>query len=360
MNPLFDFGLSQEDVESEEKALKLKNGDYLLSITSAGDVALNLLARNSVKIKCIDINENQNQLLKLKIKALQYLEPAEAAGFLGFIPQQKDVRLKYYNKLSTSFTTHESEFWERNRLAIEKGVINAGRFEQYMARFNTIGLAIVGKKKIQGLLELDDVKDQYSYFDKKLNTKRLNKLFQIIFHPRIYKGNAIAEQGFMNSGKNNIAEFFFQRFRDFCCSTLAYKNYFLQYTFFGKVLFKDALPDYLTEAGVKNIKRNLPELSIETIAIKQFLEKSQPRDFNKFHLSNISDWVNKEEFDDLMKLVFQVSANNGRISSRFIHYLHTMPYEISEHVIPDRFLGNEIIKTDRYPFYNIIPYVIKK
>ncbi len=360
MEHLFDFGIAQEDALTESRVLNLMENDRLLCITSAGEVPLNLLAMKELRITSVDISENQNALLRLKLHAALVLEPPEAAGFLGYMKMNEKQRLIHYRRISTQLTDKDQNFWDQNLKAIRKGCINVARFESYIRKFNGFARSIIGRKKLMHLFEIDNIQEQERFFDSRIHTPLLKNLFTLVFHPRLYKSGGISSQGFVNSGANDIAEFFFNRFRNFCCSTLARKNYFLQFTFFNRILFKEALPKFLSEDGIIQLKRNYHKLSVQTDSIFSVLRDCMENDFNKFHISNIGDWVSKEEFSDLLKLIASKSDLNGRISSRYIHYLPVLKQEWKKTIVPDYELGNELVNSDRYPFYNIVPYKILK
>ena len=100
MSHIFDFGISQDDASIEKQALDIKDGDNLLCISSAGEVPLNLLALNNIKVKAVDISVNQNHLVKLKLNAVRSLEPLEAAKFIGFMDTTPEHRNQLYKKVS--------------------------------------------------------------------------------------------------------------------------------------------------------------------------------------------------------------------------------------------------------------------
>jgi S-adenosylmethionine:diacylglycerol 3-amino-3-carboxypropyl transferase len=54
---IYDFGVSQDDPQSELKTLELTQGDRVLCIASAGEVPLELLANSdqSITIDAVDI-----------------------------------------------------------------------------------------------------------------------------------------------------------------------------------------------------------------------------------------------------------------------------------------------------------------
>lgn len=334
---------------------KSKKNDRLLCIASAGEVPLNLLAVQDLRIEAVDISLNQLNLVKIKLHAVCSLEPMEAAAFLGFIDTGAEERKKFFRKVSESMEGYEKLFWLENMNAIEKGPINEARFEKYMTKFNWIGRLIFGKKKLLRLFELETIKAQREFFDRHLSTSLLNIIFKIAFHPKIYKKRGIAPEGLTHSGKRNLSEVFYSRFRDFCSATPARKNYFFQFSLFNKVLFPEALPEYLTEKGVLQIRKNREKLKFRHLPITERLHQSGKGEFNKFHLSNIVDWMSRDEFVCLLRLIKEKAAPSSRIVSCYLHCNYPLPEDLRKHLIPDYQLGERLVRTDRYPFYNLVP-----
>lgn len=355
MEELFNFGIAQEDALTLFKALDIEENDRLLCIASAGEVPLNLLAIQDLRIEAVDISLNQLNLAKIKLHAVCSLEPTEAAAFLGFVDAEPEERKKLFRKVSELMDSNEKLFWLENMNAIEKGPINEARFEKYITKFNWIGRLIFGKKKLLRLFELDTIEAQQEFFDRHLSTSLLKIIFKIVFHPKIYKKRGMAPEGLTHSGERNISEFFYSRFRDFCSATSARKNYFLQFCFFNKVLFPEALPEYLSERGIQLIRKNREKLKFRHLSYTELLNQSRKGEFNKFHLSNIGDWMSRDEFVQILRLIKEKAAPSSRIMSCYIHCNHSIPEELKDFLIPDYQLGERLAKTDKYPFYNLVP-----
>ena len=84
MKAAYDFGLSQEDYQTEQAVLDLQPGDRLLCIASGGEVPLNLLcSHRDVDITAVDISAAQIHLCRLKLlAALRFSFPLNCF-FLG-------------------------------------------------------------------------------------------------------------------------------------------------------------------------------------------------------------------------------------------------------------------------------------
>jgi S-adenosylmethionine-diacylglycerol 3-amino-3-carboxypropyl transferase len=355
MKFLYNFGMSQDDAETERKALDLQERRRLVCIASAGDTALNLLAVSSVSIDAVDLSSAQLSLVKLKMAAALLLEPGEAARFLGFLPGPAAERAKLFQRLSGSLDGPEKGFWERSPLAWEKGPVHAARYERYLSRFSGIALRVLGRKKLLRLFECPDVEAQRRHFDERLASKRLKGIFRIAFHPKIYKKRGMDSGGLVHSRERNIAEFFFGRFRNFCTSTPARKNGFLQMTFFNRVLFDEALPEYLQESGNRRLRAGAERLAFHHESLSDLIRRMPTGHYDAFALSNVGDWMSKEDFAALMELIGARAAGRSRALLRFIHFAHPVPGSVAGIIAPDPKLGEELEAVDRYPFYGLIP-----
>lgn len=359
MKPIYNYGLSQEDALSEYRALDLKKEDRLLCVASGGEIPLNLLALSDIALHAVDISIGQLNLTKLKLHAVCSLESHEAAGFLGFTDISPVKRLRYFNKTLSLMDDQEKSFWARHPSAIQNGVIHCGRFENYITKFSRIGRKLLGENNLRRLLDCQSIHEQKTVFDRYLNSGILRFLFKLAFHPRIYKNRGIDSTGLIHSGEHNIADFFYSRFKNFCCATLARKNYYFQYTFFNQILYSEALPEYLTEPGMNRIRRQASHITFQEGTYTEALLNSIRGQFNKFHLSNIGDWMNRTEFADLLQLLQQKTLKSSKAVLRYIHLDHPIPRSLIQSLTRDDAIGKMLEKTDRYPFYSIVPIQIK-
>ena len=163
-----------------------------------------------------------------------------------------------------------------------------------------------------------------------------------------------AEEGLRHGGAHDIAEFFYGRVRDFCASTPARRNPYLQFFFFGRVLFREALPEYLSEEGMRRVRESHASIAWRLESYREAVDKSPPGWFNKFHLSNIGDWMGPEEYAGLLALVCAKAAPSSRAISRYIHLDHPLPEALRERIVRRDDRGEELVRSDRFPFYNLV------
>jgi S-adenosylmethionine:diacylglycerol 3-amino-3-carboxypropyl transferase len=355
MKALYNYGISQEDARIECQAMNLRDGDNLLCIASAGEVPLNLLTMKDLHITAVDTERNQIFLSKLKLIAAIKLDTEKAARFLGYMPMNTGERKKIFKSLQSDLRPEDYAFWNEHMKEIEMGIVHGGRFEKYIAKFRPVAQLFFGNNKLRELLSCKDIEEQKDYFDQKLSSPLVKGLFKVIFHPAIYKNRGIQQQGLTNQGSIKMATFFYQRLRDFCTSTPCSLNHYFQFTFFGKVLFNEALPEYLQPSGRKAIRDRSSQLDFRTSTFSEALNESLSPRFNAFHLSNIGDWMSKDDFQEMLGLIHKKADSKSRIFYRYIHFEHPINRDLEPYFEKDQDMSVKLIKQDRFPFYSLVP-----
>jgi S-adenosylmethionine:diacylglycerol 3-amino-3-carboxypropyl transferase len=359
MDYLYNYGISQEDVWTEIKVLDLSDSDSLLCIASAGEIPLNIASLFDVKIKATDISGNQLKLCRIKQVAGLHPDTLRSASFLGYMNMERNERgLIFRNEIAPHLSEEDRIFWEKNSDALKSGVVNVARFESFIHKAAYIGRFIIGSKNLYSLFECDSTKEQAEIFERKIKGFFLKGMFKVTFHPTIYKNRGIDPAGLTHSGARNIAEFFFHRFRNFCCSTLSRRNYFLQYTFFNKVLFPEAMPEFLQPSFHDKFVKNYNNIEYVAESIDKILSDEDSGKFNKLHISNIGDWQSEDKMKELFRLINNKTAPGTRISMRYIHFNHKIPADLPS-LEADYSFGRTLEQSDRYPFYTIVPLIRK-
>ncbi|SMO45328.1 DUF3419 family protein [Fodinibius sediminis] len=361
---LYDFGISQDDPQTELRVLDLVPGDRLLCIASGGEVPLELLVNSpsSVTIDAVDIAEPQLFLSNLKLNAAIELDGHDAARFLGYLRADNSRREIWFEQIRKRLPDREVHFWEQHSAVFDRGPVHLGRFETYIARFAPLGRWLLGSRRdIRGLFETRTIEDQKEYFDRKFRVGLLKKLFRIMFSKRLYKSHGIAEQGLihMDEQEQDISRIFYHRFRRFCTNTPVRENWLLQFVLFDRVLFEEALPSYLGEAGRKRLCLEKDRLRFSNKSYTDMISHHSSRTYNKFALSNVSDWLSTDAFSGLLRLIAEKTGAGARGLIRYIHSADTEDPRLQGRIKFDRVWGEELLCRDRFPFYNLIPFEVR-
>ena len=224
-----------------------------------------------------------------------------------------------------------------------------------MRKVSGLAQLIIGRKNLFRLFECNSIEEQLECFNKYINRNPLRLIFNVAFHPAIYKNRGIDPAGLTHSGKRDIADFFFQRFSNFCCSTPAKQNYYLQFSFFNKLIFTEAIPEFLQPSYHDRFSRNARNIEYHLNDIKEVLERELSGRFDRIHISNIGDWQSVEKMNDLFRLIRDKTQPGAKAVMRYIHYNHPIPPTLRE-MEADYALGRKLELSDRYPFYSIVPF----
>src|SRR3954469_12692268 len=113
------FTHNWEDPLCDHAALKIKNTDSVMAITSGGCNVLGFLLFDPEIIYSVDINPSQSCLLELKMAAIKNLDFGEFILFSGL--QSYDHRLQLYGKFKSDLSTAAQTFWNDHAQIIQKG-----------------------------------------------------------------------------------------------------------------------------------------------------------------------------------------------------------------------------------------------
>jgi S-adenosylmethionine-diacylglycerol 3-amino-3-carboxypropyl transferase len=358
MAALFDFGISQEDPFSELRVLEVSPGDRILSVASGGEVPLTLLSQVEwIQVTAVDVSEAQIRLCRLKVAAALHLEFPENGQFIGYAPMSEKKRLQWYDaSIEPKLSELDRQYWRSHRKEIGKGIINAGRFERYIAKMRIFAQGLIGKRNLQRLTECSTIQEQKLIFDQQIATRNsLRALFKIAFHPAIYKKHGLDEQALIHADQST-GDRFYGKFEDFCTTNPASGNYFLQYFLLGGCNTIEAYPDFLKPENKERLMGNLNNLELKTLSFREALLEKERGYFNKIHLSNLGDWSTTEEFEALRQTFLLKCTPGTRICSRHLQKNH-FTAEGAKGFEFDHVKSQQLECRDRFPFYGILSII---
>lgn len=163
-----------EDSGIERKLLA--EGDYplVVAVAGSGERILALMDNESVKtILAVDVNKEALFLLELKIVMLTNLTAENYLIFIGHAKSEPGFRLTCFEKAKSHLTLACTAYWEQRIEWIEKGILNSGHFEVFIARVRPVVTRFMGKRF---KWVLSDSHFQFDYFQQ-IKWKLLTWLF---------------------------------------------------------------------------------------------------------------------------------------------------------------------------------------
>ena len=354
---LYNFGLSQEDERTEASALDVGAGrGRVLSVASAGEMPLSLLALGADRVVAVDVDARQMHLVRLKLAAATRLGREDAICFLGYLPARPAKRRRWLGDVMSGLPRSSVDFWRANERALLGGAVWAGRFERYIRRVAAVAVPLFGRRRLEGLLDCATLAEQEAHFDRNFRPAALRALFRIAFHPRLYSRRGMDPRSLRHrASTESLGDQFFGWFRTLCTATPARDNHFLQLFVLGRVLGVDSVPAYLTAAGHPRLCANLDRLTLVEKDIVSVLRDPRVDDLDAAHLSNITDWLGPEDFAEVMRLLCDRLARPARVVWRYLHVDRPVPEDLTERIRVDYELGEVLRRRDRFPFYTIVP-----
>ncbi len=354
------FGLSWEDPSSDRRALAIKRGDIVTTISSGGCNTLTLLLDDPEKIYAIDINASQSYLLELKIAAVRHLEHEELLAFLGLAPCEN--RLKIFENLVGDLTSEALAYWTSKAEEVQKGVVYTGRYECFIGRFIRFLRVIQGKKRIEDFFRCGTLEEQKAYFDRVWNTISWRLLFKLAFNKRMLAKRGLTADYFkFDDGSSSFAESFFRRSRHAMCEIPISTNYFLAQYLRRSYWNSDTMPDYLRKENLPIVRGRLSRIEVVTLDAQGWFGKQAESSIDAFSLSNICELMSPDETGRLFVEIARTARKDSRICFRNLIVPRSVPERLSDQIELQEELSRALLAQDRsFVYSRVQAYVVRK
>jgi len=310
MNNPLKYSNVWEDASLLSKALQIDSNSKVMSIASAGDNSLFLLKDQPKAMVCIDLNDIQIFVSELKEQAIRYLEYVDCLMLLGF--ENCTKRWALYQVIEPFLSEAAQRYFSENKSLVEKGIIHQGKFERYFKIFAKWVLPFIhSKKTIEQLFATKTEAEQKAFYQNKWNTRSWRLLFNLFFS-RKTMGKLGREPEKLKEVKGDVGELIFEKAEKHLQSKEAQSNAMLQYCLTGK--FGNFLPPYVQKNNFDQIKQWLQTNQITYFHGDLQQAMAQFKNFNRFNLSNIFEYMNERIFKTQTEMVFKQSAKDSIVA----------------------------------------------
>lgn len=347
---LINYSQCWEDPALLAKAFSITKNDRVLSITSGGDNTLALVLGGAGEVVSLDLNPAQNYLLELKRAAARCLTYDEYLAFLGV--QSSEDRTLLFNKVQNGLSPAAALWWSKHPRLISDGVIHAGRFERFTARFARYILPrIHSKEEIATLLACRTVSAQRDFYRHIWNSKRWRFFFSLASSRQFLKRFARAREMVAYAPYKNVAETYRRRLERHLESVSIQGNFFLHYSLTGT--YGTALPPYLEEEGYTRLRHApLSTLTIVSSDLVRYLETVPDGSFSKFNLSDVFEALSPETAAVVWKEIVRTAADGAVVVYWTNLVERTYPSALSSCIMNDGVRTALLRAKDRVFFYD--------
>ncbi len=335
-----------EDADILVDALQPGPGKRILSIASAGDNSLALLAEGA-EVVAADLNLAQLACLELRCAAFCHLDHGELLAFLGV--RESDRRLQTYDRLQHDLSSAAQSFWNNHGEDVSSGIIHMGKFEAYFRTFRTRILPLIhSRKTVAKLLEPKTEAERTAFWNKSWNNWRWRMLLRVFFSPFLM-GRMGRDPEFFRYVEGSIAAQVQQRARYAMTALPTDTNPYLQYIASGN--FSTTLPRYLRIEHFEAIRSGLDRLTLFHGTVEQAAVEHGAEGFDGFNLSDIFEYVS----DETSRALYGTLLKHANVGAR-IAYWNTFvprrcPTELTDLVDPLTEKSAEWFARDKAFFY---------
>lgn len=339
-----------EDYELLFDGLDLKPADHVVSIGSAGDNALALLARGVASVSSVDLNPAQTALCELKKVAISKVDYAEFADLLGAGNTERGLRV--YQTIKSELSERTLAYWESHQDILQRGILHSGRLELFWNKMREeVFETFVSEDALYKFIASRDLSEQRINFERFFSGEAFCAAFKEFTDKKnvAKHGRDIAQYKYVDA--DDIGSFFFRRFRHVCTEVPIADNFYLHYLFFGRYESLSQGPFHLRPQVYETLVRRIDRFEVVEESLDAFVARGE-KPYSKMNLSDLFEYLSIEETDHFLALLSENMVRGGRIA--FWNHLNergpgsTLKLKLEEH----RSLGQELFARDRTFFYS--------
>ena len=299
-----------EDADVLLGALELRPGAECLSIASAGDNTLSLLAGGAGRVVALDLNPSQLACLALRVAAYRELEHGELLELMG--SRESVRRMALYRRCRGQLTARERWFWDSRSEEVEGGIGAAGKFERYFALFRRRVLPLVhGRRRVERLLAGGDREERERFYREEWDTWRWRAVFQVFFS-RLVMGRVGRDPSFFRYVEGSVAGRIMRRAEHAAVELDPAENPYLHWILTGR--HGEVLPHALRLENFEKIRGNLDRLEWYCEPLEGYLGRVEGEKFDGFNLSDIFEYMSEERFHELLERLADCARGGARMA----------------------------------------------
>lgn len=336
-----------EDADILVAALAPQPAHTLLSIASAGDNALALLA-SGARVVAIDLNPAQLACLELRVAAYRELDHPALLELIGSRASARRVEL--FARCRPLLSPEARAFWDALPDAIAAGIGSAGKFERYFTTFRERVLPLVhGRSRVAELLRGGDPAAREIFYEKCWNTWRWRLLFRLFFS-RFVMGRLGRDPAFFRYVEGRISARILARTRYALTELNPAENPYLAWILTGT--HGEALPFALRAENFDAIRVNLDRLEWRRQTVEEFLTAEPGVRLDGANLSDIFEYMSEENTAALLARLADASNPGARFAYWNMLAPRSRPEALAGRLRPLDVLASELFAKDRAFFYS--------
>lgn len=342
-----------EDADVLLAGLAIQPDETCLSIASAGDNALALLAMNPARVIALDLNPAQLFCLELRVAAYRALEHQQLLELVGSRPS--DQRAAYYQQCRPLLSTEAQRFWDQLQPQIVRyGIGGVGKFERYFRIFRRWVLPLVHRHQtVHQLLATQSAVERIDFFQNQWNTWRWRLLVQTFFSQAVV-GRLGRDPAFFTYADGDLVAHISKQIHRGLCDLDPTINPYLHWILTGT--HGEVLPFALRPENFERIRANLDRLEWHQLSVEAYAERCRADgiSIDKFNLSNIFEYMSEANYHALLRALLTVGKSGSRLLYWNMMVPRACPASLWDRLQPRKELANQLYRQDQAIFYRAL------
>jgi S-adenosylmethionine-diacylglycerol 3-amino-3-carboxypropyl transferase len=336
-----------EDADILLEGLAIRPGDTCLSIASAGDNSLAMLAAGAGRVIALDLNPSQLACLELRVAAYRELTHPELLELIGSTASRR--RMELYRRCRMLLAAETRAFWDANAAGVEGGIGGAGKFERYFDLFRRRVIPLVhSRASVDRLLEGGDAATREKFYREEWDTWRWRLLFRVFFS-RFVMGRMGRDPSFFRYVEGSVAERILARTRHALTFLNPADNPYIQWILAGR--HTSALPFALRPGNFDIIRAALERLEWRCQALEEFLDEGESS-IDRFNLSDIFEYMSPENHHRLLERLIHAGRSGGRLAYWNMLAPRSRPESLADRLKSLKDEGERLLLKDKAFFYS--------
>jgi S-adenosylmethionine-diacylglycerol 3-amino-3-carboxypropyl transferase len=337
-----------EDADLVVQALVQRPGQTFVSIASAGDNSLALLASAPERVFALDLSSAQLACLELRMAAYRELAHGELLELIGSRPSTR--RRALYTRCRPLLGRDAAAFWDAHGAEIDSGIGGAGKFERYFALFRERVLPLVhSRRAVEALLEPRDRTGRERFYAATWNNLRWRLLFRVFFS-RVVMGRLGRDASFFRYVEGSVAERILARTRYALVELAPAENPYLHWILTGT--HGTALPFALRPENFDAIRANIDRISWDAAPLEAFVDQLGAASVDGFNLSDIFEYMSEQNAAALLARLARAARPGARLAYWNMLARRRRPESLAAVLAPRRDLSEPLFNADKAFFYS--------
>ena len=302
MNQGLLYSICWEDPEVIRSVVN--EGDDVLCVCSAGDIALTSLLQNPTSCTAVDTNRTQLDLLKFKMAVYDSLPHGRILDLYDNARSNQTEREQILSALECPDALKPE--------IVKRGMLVAGRFERYLRSFVKYLLPLaVSRKRIAHFLTLESLEKQQEFYVTHIDNRLYQLIFRVFFG-KFYMSKKGRHPDLLQYVKEDPAKIFYDRIKHSWAEFPIRNNYFFRLILEGNLHENYQLPIWLEQASIPTIKSRIERVLTINKSILD-LDDSDGQAFDVIYLSDVTEVMSRQEAERLFDKCHRLMKSGGRL-----------------------------------------------